>query len=66
MRQEQRRPLTALHGLWVSVFALEALFKGSDLAHQLGAVGLGLLFLSLLITELRSQDPAQRSGTTAT
>lgn len=48
------RPVTALHGLWVAVFAVEATFKGADLGHQLGALVLGLLFGGLLVGELRS------------
>lgn len=54
MKQGQRRPVSALHGLWVSVFVFEATFKGDDLGHQLGAVFLGLLFVTLIVTELRS------------
>jgi len=51
---QKHRPVTALHGLWVAVFALEATFKGDDLGHQLGALVLGVLFSGLLFTELRS------------
>lgn len=50
------RPVTALHGLWVAVFAVEATFKGHDLGHQIGALALGLLFGGLLVGELRSHQ----------
>ena len=54
MKQERRRPVSALHGVWVSVFAVEATFKGDNLGHQLGALFLCLLFTTLVVTELRS------------
>ena len=46
--------MPALHGLWVSVFAIEALVKGDDLGHQLGALILGVLFTALVVSERRS------------
>ena len=48
------RPVTWLHGLWVLVFAADAARGGHETAHQLGAIALGLLFLALLVSELRS------------
>jgi hypothetical protein len=48
------RPVTWLHGVWVLVFAVDAARPGHETAHQLGAIALGLLFASLLVSELRS------------
>ncbi len=39
--------------LWVSVFGFEAVFKSAQLSHFLGAIALGLLFATLVITEER-------------
>jgi hypothetical protein len=57
---DQSKPVTALHGVWVAVFALEATFKGDDLGHQMGALVLGVLFSALLLTELRSHREESR------
>ena len=46
--------VSALSGLWVLVFAVDALRPGGAREHQLGAVALGLLFLTLVVSELRS------------
>lgn len=54
MQHAPTRRVSALHGLWVLVFAVEALVKNADPAHLLGAIALGLLFAVLVATELRS------------
>lgn len=46
--------MSALHGLWLLVFAVDASLPGRGREHRLGALGLGLLFAVLLVTELRS------------
>jgi hypothetical protein len=46
--------MSALHGLWLLVFAVDASLSGRGRDHQLGALGLGLLFAVLLVAELRS------------
>jgi hypothetical protein len=67
-----RRRTSALHGVWLSVFGVEAILKGDDLAHQLGALALGGLFTALVVTEVRSRrtppygDPGQGSASSAT
>lgn len=54
MQHAPTRPVSALHGVWVLVFAVEALVKNADPMHLLGAIALGLLFAVLVATELRS------------
>ncbi len=54
MQNTPTRPVSPLHGLWVLVFAVEALVKNADRAHLLGGIALGLLFAVLVATELRS------------
>ena len=54
MQHASTRPVSALRGLWVLVFAVEALVKDADPAHLVGAIALGLLFAVLVATELRS------------
>lgn len=54
VKSESRAPVSAIHGMWVSVFGIEAVVKGDDLGHQLGALILGVLFTALLVTERRS------------
>ncbi len=44
----------ALSGLWLLVFAVDALRSGGGRDHQLGAIALGLLFLSLIVSEWRA------------
>ena len=51
--QPRERSRSGWHGVWVSVFGVEALFKGDDLGHQIGALALGMLFTALVISELR-------------
>ena len=46
--------MSALSGLWVLVFAVDALRPDGAREHQLGAIALGLLFLTLVVSELRS------------
>ncbi len=62
MQHLPTRPVSALHGLWVLVFAVEALVKNADPAHLLGAVALGLLFAVLVATELRSSGRRSVAG----
>ena len=52
--QPRERSTSGWHGIWLSVFGVEALFKGDDLGHQIGALVLGMLFTALVITEQRS------------
>lgn len=54
----QTRPakLSALHGIWLIVFAVDAALPGRGQAHQLGALALGLLFGVLLLSERRSSS----------
>jgi hypothetical protein len=54
MKSAPGRPITVLNGVWVLVFLFEASFKGDDRGHQIGALVLGILFTTLIITELRS------------
>lgn len=54
MRAAPGRPVTVLNGVWVLVFVFEATFKRDDRGHQIGALALGLLFATLIITEIRS------------
>lgn len=42
------------HVLWLAVFAIDASLQGRGRGHQVGAVGLGLLFAVLIVTELLS------------
>lgn len=46
--------VSALSGLWVLVFAVDAVRSGGGRDHQLGAIALGLLFLTLIVSELRA------------
>jgi hypothetical protein len=57
MNAPSGRPITVLNGVWVLVFLFEATFKGDDRGHQIGALALGILFTTLLVTELRSNRP---------
>ena len=52
---------TPLHGLWLSVFGVEALNPGHGLAHQLGAAALGLLLGGLVLGELRASRYSRAS-----
>ena len=52
--------VSRLHGLWLVVFAFEALNGGRGLAHQLGGAVLGTLFAILVVTEIRSHRQAHR------
>lgn len=45
---------SALSGLWVLVFVVDAVRSGGGRDHQLGAMALGLLFLTLIVSELRA------------
>jgi len=45
---------SALSGLWVLVFAVDAVKSGGGLDHQVGAIALGLLFLALIVSEWRA------------
>lgn len=51
-----RRPgaVSALSGLWLVIFGVDASLSGGGRSHQLGALALGLLFAGLVITEVRS------------
>lgn len=40
------------HVLWLLVFALDASLQGRGRGHQMGAVGLGLLFAFLVVSEV--------------
>lgn len=62
MQHAPTRPVSALRGLWVLVFAVEALVKNADPAHLLGAIALGLLFAVLVATELRSSGRRPFAG----
>jgi hypothetical protein len=54
----ERRAVSPLHGLWLSVFAIDASLAGRGHEHQLGALGLGLLFSWLIVSELLSSRRA--------
>jgi hypothetical protein len=60
MKTAPGRPITVLNGVWVLVFLFEASFKGDDRGHQIGALLLGILFTTLLVTELRSNRAEPR------
>jgi hypothetical protein len=51
-----QRSLSLWHGLWLTVFALDASLVGRGDAHRLGALGFLLLFGWLVVTEVRSTD----------
>jgi hypothetical protein len=40
------------HVLWLLVFAIDAVLTGRGRSHQMGAVGLGLLFAVLVVSEV--------------
>jgi hypothetical protein len=40
------------HVLWLVVFAVDASLQGRGKSHQLGAVGLGVLFAVLVVGEV--------------
>lgn len=40
--------------VWVSVFGFEAVFKSRQFSHLLGALALGALFATLVISEHRN------------
>jgi hypothetical protein len=40
------------HVLWLVVFAVDASLQGRGRGHQMGAVGLGLLFGVLVVSEV--------------
>jgi hypothetical protein len=40
------------HVLWLVVFAVDASLQGRGRSHQMGAVGLGLLFAILVVSEV--------------
>jgi len=46
--------MSALHGLWLLVFAVDASLQGHGRSHQMGAVGLGLLCAVLVVGESRA------------
>ncbi|MGB8652454.1 MAG: hypothetical protein WCD35_17540 [Mycobacteriales bacterium] len=55
-RNGRARPVSALHGLWLSVFGIDAALNGGGLDHQLGALALCLLFGGLVVSEVTSQS----------
>ena len=60
MHGHETAGVSALSGLWLVVFAVDGLRSGAGRDHQLGAIALGLLFLTLIVSELwahrRRQD----------
>ena len=44
--------LSMWHVLWLVVFAVDASLQGRGRGHQMGAVGLGLLFGVLVVSEV--------------
>jgi hypothetical protein len=40
------------HVVWLLVFAIDATLQGRGRSHQMGAVGLGLLFAILVVGEV--------------
>lgn len=48
----ERRAVSPLHGLWLSVFAIDASLAGRGQEHRLGALVLGLLFTGLIASEV--------------
>jgi len=52
----KQRDTSPLHGLWIAVFALEALVLREDRGAQIGATVLGVLFAVLLVSELRNRS----------
>jgi hypothetical protein len=46
--------VSALSGLWLLIFAVDALRSGGGLDHQVGAIALGMLFLTLVVGEWRA------------
>jgi hypothetical protein len=50
-RPTARRSVSLWHVVWLLVFALDATLQGRGRSHQMGAVGLGLLFAALIVSE---------------
>ncbi|HUR51850.1 MAG TPA: hypothetical protein VMZ11_06990 [Mycobacteriales bacterium] len=48
----QRDAVSVWHVLWLLVFAVDASLQGHGRAHQMGAVGLGVLFATLVVSEV--------------
>lgn len=57
--------VSALSGLWVLVFAVDAVRSGGGRDHQLGAIALGLLFLTLIVSEVRAHRRTRDEDLTA-
>jgi hypothetical protein len=53
-RPAPRRAVSPWHVMWLLVFALDATLQGHGRGHQMGAVGLGLLFAALVVSEVVS------------
>ena len=51
-RPTSRHSVSMWHVLWLVVFAVDASLQGRGRSHQMGAVGLGLLFAVLVVSEV--------------
>ena len=51
-RPTPRHAMSMWHVLWLVVFAIDASLQGRGRSHQMGAVGLGLLFAVLVVSEV--------------
>jgi hypothetical protein len=57
--------VSALSGLWLLVFAVDALRSGGGLDHRVGAIALGMLFLGLVVSEWRAHRRTRDKDLTA-
>ena len=53
MSGKRRGPATLLHGLWLGIFALEAIVLREDPAEQISTALFAVLFTVLVVTEVR-------------
>ena len=44
--------VSAWHGVWLLVFAVDASLAGRGRGHQVGALALGVLFAALVVSEV--------------
>lgn len=51
-RTPRTEAVSAWYGVWLVVFAIDASLAGRGRSHQLGAAALGMLFATLIVTEL--------------
>jgi hypothetical protein len=51
-RPTTRHGVSLWYVLWLVVFAVDASLQGRGRSHQMGALGLGLLFAILVVSEV--------------